>query len=239
MVSPRMFRRGSRRRLIGLLRRSTCTVMELAQQLKLTDNAVRAQLIALQSDGLVEIKGLRRGSRRPSYVYQLTPAGAQLFPNAYAPVLDQVLRMMQDRFSPDVQQKSLAEVGDRLAQPLADELAGVPFRKRLKHTIRLLAALGADVRIVNEGPAIRIQGAGCPLSLVTREHTRASGCSIIQAMLRSLLGVPVDEVCQRGESPKCCFVVRLPPNTMPRVPGPGADHVRSRTTGAARPTGVR
>ena len=44
----------TRGKIITLLRRASRTVDELAQALDLTDNAVRAQLAALERDGLVQ-----------------------------------------------------------------------------------------------------------------------------------------------------------------------------------------
>ena len=58
----------TRGQIIMLLRRSSRTVDELAQALELTDNAVRAHLAALERDGVVQLRGLRRGSGKPAYV---------------------------------------------------------------------------------------------------------------------------------------------------------------------------
>ena len=64
----------TRGQIITLLRRSSRTVDELAQALELTHTAVRAHLAALERDGLVHQRSERRGSGKPSSVYDLTPA---------------------------------------------------------------------------------------------------------------------------------------------------------------------
>ena len=63
-------------RIITLLRRASRTVDELAQALGLTDNAVRAHLATLERDGFVKQRGVRRGSSKPAYVYDLAPEDA-------------------------------------------------------------------------------------------------------------------------------------------------------------------
>src|SRR6266496_4119842 len=79
--NPRFFA-STRGRIVTLLRRNSRTVEELAQELTLTDNAVRAHLATLERDGIVQQRGVRRGSGKPSYIYDLTPEAEYLFPKA-------------------------------------------------------------------------------------------------------------------------------------------------------------
>ena len=55
----------TRGQILALLRVESCTVNELAAALKLTDNAVRAHLISLERDGLIQREGSRPGLRKP------------------------------------------------------------------------------------------------------------------------------------------------------------------------------
>lgn len=47
----RMFFESTRGKIVTLLRRSGCTVEDLARELGLTDNGVRAHLATLESEG--------------------------------------------------------------------------------------------------------------------------------------------------------------------------------------------
>ena len=62
----------TRGQILALLRVEARTVNELAAALKLTDNAVRAHLISLERDGLIQRQGSRRGTRKPHASYGLT-----------------------------------------------------------------------------------------------------------------------------------------------------------------------
>src|SRR5215217_1863545 len=97
-----------------LLRHGDRTVEELAQELGLTDNAVRAHLATLERDGLVRQGGLRRGLGKPSYTYDLTPESERLFPKAYGPVLRRRLGVLGERLGPEALEAALREVGRRL-----------------------------------------------------------------------------------------------------------------------------
>jgi len=92
----------TRGRVLSRLRRSEHTVNELAAVLGLTDNGVRLHLDALQRDGLVEQRGVRReGVGKPAYVYGTTPSAETIFPKAYEPVLNELLRVLETTHSPD------------------------------------------------------------------------------------------------------------------------------------------
>src|SRR5207248_280827 len=109
------FFESTRGRIITLLRRASQTVEELAQALDLTDNAVRAQLLALERDGLVQQRGSRRGSSKPAYVYSLTPAAEELFPKAYGPVLRQLLETLNERLTTGEVEALMQATAHRLA----------------------------------------------------------------------------------------------------------------------------
>src|SRR5215469_14034876 len=90
----RQFFTTTRGRIVLLLRREPRTVEELARALDLTDNAVRAQLALLERDGLARQQGLRRGAGKPSVVYELAPEAENLFPKAFAPILNHLLDIL-------------------------------------------------------------------------------------------------------------------------------------------------
>ena len=80
----------TRGRVVTLLRRSGHTVEELARELGLTNNGVRAHLATLERDGIVRRSGVVRresGGGKPAYLYELTPEAEDLFPKAYEPAL--------------------------------------------------------------------------------------------------------------------------------------------------------
>ena len=102
-------------RIVSLLRGAGRTVNDLAEALALTDNAVQAQLTALERDGLVRKSGVRRGLRKPHQEYELTPEAEHLFPKPYAPVLSELVAALKGRLPPETVDELLREVGARVA----------------------------------------------------------------------------------------------------------------------------
>src|SRR5215211_4582398 len=111
----RRFFESTRGQIVTILRGSACTVEELAAQLELTDNAVRAHLSTLERDGLVRQSGLRRGPRKPHFTYVLTEEADRLFPKAYDALLNQLIAVLKTRLEPTEIDDVLREVGRALA----------------------------------------------------------------------------------------------------------------------------
>src|SRR5262245_17536245 len=106
----------TRGQIVGLLRGSRSTVNDLADNLGLTDNAVRAHLITLERDGLIRQSGLQKGVRKPHFAYELTPEAEHLFPKAYDTLLNQFITVLKARLSPRAFRQALRAVGRSLAE---------------------------------------------------------------------------------------------------------------------------
>lgn len=197
------FFESTRGRIVTLLRRGHRTVDELANELELTDNAIRAHLVTLERDGLVTQGELRRGVGKPSFTYTLTPAAERLFPKAYGVLLQQLLDILGERLPPDVLADTLREVGHRIAATTTIENQSFP--QRLEAALGILGNLGglAEAEVSDEG--VVIQGYSCPISAAVEGSPDA--CLMAETLLSDLIGVPVRQVCDQGPPPCCRFEV--------------------------------
>jgi predicted ArsR family transcriptional regulator len=198
--------KGTRGRIIGLLRRSDLTANEIAALLELTHNAVRGHLAALRQEGLVREGGSRRSGTRPAAIYALVPGAEATFSRAYVPFVAHLVRVLQERLD----QKELDEVMHLVGRGLASEWPRVrgDLEQRVDAAAALLEELGApnDVERRNGGFAIR--GYACLLSEAV--HRRPEVCRAIESLVAELAEAPVRECCDRtGERPRCCFEIAL------------------------------
>ena len=192
--------------MVTLLRRSGRTVDELAQELNLTDNGVRAHLATLERDGIVRQWGsVRRGSGggKPAYVYELTPKAEDLFPKAYEPTLHQLLDVLAERLGPDETEALLRAAGHRMAEGWS--LPPGDVRARLEASADVLNELGGLAELEERDGTLVIRGYSCPLVAVVPDHPEV--CRMAETLVTELAGVPVQERCDRGERPRCCFEV--------------------------------
>jgi predicted ArsR family transcriptional regulator len=192
--------------VVTLLRRASFTVDELARELDLTDNGIRAHLAVLERDGIVRQRGsVRRssGGGKPAYVYELTQEGEDLFPKAYEPTLRRLLDVLSDQVGPEESEALLRSVGRRLAEEHSTRADGA--HARLETAIEVLNELGGLAELEARDGAVFIRGYSCPLAGVTPDHPEV--CSMAEALVAEVAGVPVHERCDRGERPRCCFEV--------------------------------
>ena len=195
----------TRGRMVTLLRGTAKTVNELAKELEMTDNGVRAQLLLLERDGLVRQSGIQRGYRKPHFAYELTSEAEHLFPKAYDSLLNQLVAVLKTRLSPDLLEEVLREVGRSMAARQGSSQEGEDLETRLQRVLKVLEALGGCARIETEDGRLLIRSSGCPLAEAVSEHPEI--CELVETLVGELAGVSVREHCDREKSPKCCFEV--------------------------------
>lgn len=195
----------TRGRIVSLMRGGSSTVSELASQLELTDNAVRAHLLSLERDGLIRQSGVQRGPRKPHFAYELTAEAERLFPKAYDALLNQLITTLKGRLPPDALEDVLREVGRSLAARHASGQTSDDLESRLQNALEVLKAIGGSASVEREGDKIIIRSGGCPLSAAVVEHPEV--CELVEALVAEIVGLPVRERCDRGETPKCRFEV--------------------------------
>jgi predicted ArsR family transcriptional regulator len=199
----------SRGRIVTRLRRGGLTVDDIAAQLGLTPNAVRAQMTAMERDGVVRRVGRRPGTTRPSHVFELTPEVEQLLSEAYLPFLTQLVRLFANALPAQQVDTVMRDVGKGLANDL-------PIGKRPPGSVRarvtvaselLNKHLGAVTHVEGNGGYV-IRGVACPLAALTGKHPAV--CLAMESLLTELIGTAVHECCDRSGRPQCCFEIKEP-----------------------------
>ncbi len=194
----------TRGKIMALLRAEHRTVNELAVALKLTNNAVRAHLVSLERDGLVQQRGLRRGRRKPHIAYGLSSEAELVFPKAYGQLLSHLVAVISTRLTPTTLRATMRQVGCAVAKNHLNQCKGRSRRERINAALDLLNDLGGSARFEQREGKQFIHGRnGCPLSAVTNDHPEA--CLIIQSLLSKIVGVSAKKCCEYGETPRCCF----------------------------------
>ncbi len=200
------FFESTRGQIVMLLRMSARTVNEIADRLKLTDNAIRAHLLTLERDGLVEQKGAIKGFRKPHYAYGLTDEARHLFPKPYAFVLNKVISVLKGTLSQAAVLETLSRVGREMAGSSQSQ-NGADLESRLDETLKTLELLGGAAKVVRQNGTVTIQSESCPFNEAVSEHPEV--CQVAASMIEEIVGKPVKEVCNRETTPKCYFEVDL------------------------------
>ena len=204
---------GTRGRIIDLVRRSAISATDIAAQLDLTYNAVRAHLTALERDGLVRRAGLRRGGTRPAVVYELAAGVDDALSRAYMPFASHLVRALGVRLS----DRELGDVMRDVGRRLATEWPAKPgsLMQRVEAASALLQELGAPNEIERSNGTVRSQGFGCLLAAAVNGQPHV--CRAMESLLEELIETPVHSCCDRGEHPRCCFEVAVDGGVVPKA----------------------
>jgi len=195
----------SRGRIVSLLQRGPMTADELAARLAISASGVRAQIAAMERDGVVRRLGNKPGATRPFRVFQLTPEVEQLLSRAYIPLLAQLVDVFAEGLPADRLAALLRETGKQLAGTLSSRPLAGTLHARVHAASGLLNdQLGAVTHVEENGRFI-IRGDGCPLSALTGKHPAV--CRAMESLVEQLVGASVHECCERAERPRCCFEI--------------------------------
>jgi predicted ArsR family transcriptional regulator len=194
-----------RGRIIALLRRGASTVEELAGELGVTDNAVRAHLQLLEREGVVSATGSRQGpgAGKPATTYEISSGGESALSGAYAPVLAALLQTLAERTSAEELDALLREVGRRIGPPKPDKGT---LDARVRAAAALLASLGSELDVERTPDGYLLRGFACPLAAAVRGQP--SACHAVEELVGAVVGnVTVEEHCDRSSRPRCRFAV--------------------------------
>ncbi|MEO6238662.1 MAG: ArsR family transcriptional regulator [Vicinamibacterales bacterium] len=195
-----------RGRIVSLLHRGPLTVDDIATRLELSGSGVRAQITAMERDGVVRRVGRRPGTTRPSRIFELTPEVEQMLSRAYVPMLTQLVDVFANGLPARQVDALLREAGRKLAGALSSGRPSGTLRSRVTAASRLLnEQLGAVTHVEQNGGYV-IRGEGCPLSAVTGKHPAV--CRAMESLVKELVGVAVHECCERAHRPRCCFKIK-------------------------------
>jgi predicted ArsR family transcriptional regulator len=201
----RLFK-STRGKILNLLRTRDRTVNELSDELRLTDNAVRAHLASLERDRLVIPSGSKPGVRKPHTTYALGPEAEQLFPKAYGRLVSLLMSIFSRRVKPQSLRAGMRAAGRRVAEEHLKQLRGKSRQQRIEAALGVLKDLGGAASFHEENGKHFIRGNGCPIAAATANHPEA--CLLAESLLTQVIGSPVKEHCIRGATPSCRFEIK-------------------------------
>jgi len=156
----------AKRRVLERLKRAgPATAGALAEELGLTDVAVRQHLAALQEHGLVGQRTSRpRGPGRPAVTWSLTPLANDLFPDRHADLTVELIEATRQAVGDEGLQRVIAA---RTAEQLSAYEKSIGRRKRVRDRVEALArqrtAEGYMAEVVEDAGGLFLVENHCPI----------------------------------------------------------------------------
>ena len=98
------------------------------------------------SGGLVQQRGMRRGTRKPHVTYALSAEAESIFPKAYGLLLNHLVTVISKRLPSRALRATMRNVGRALAEDHLERLKGRSRRDRIKAAVDALNELGGSAK---------------------------------------------------------------------------------------------
>jgi predicted ArsR family transcriptional regulator len=151
------------RQLLRLLlkNKSGLTVEELSKGLKITRNAVRQHLVALEGDRLVAQGATRPSGGRPQQLYLLTEKGKEIFPRHYSWFAQLVIEGIKSEHGAEGLSERLSEIGSSVAEQLRTQNPGLKtHEQKVERLAAIMDQLGYNAwnaSAANKAPVIEAE----------------------------------------------------------------------------------
>ena len=198
----------TRDQILSLLKvNKQLTVSEMANQLDITEMAVRRHLNTLERDNIIETTLVRQAMGRPTNVYHLTKTGQEMFPRNYATLTVDLLRDIESLSGKEMVEQLFERRKERMKEVYSSRMIEY---KTLEEKIEELARLQNDHGYMvewekdDEGSYI-FKEYNCPISEIAQEYPVACNCEL--SLFQELLGTEeVDcEVCMAVDAEPHCY----------------------------------
>jgi len=209
----------TRARIVELFRlQGSHTVESLRAALHLSRTAVKSHVMALRAEGLVRSRGLKPGARRPSNVYELTPAADRLFPKIYddfaAALIDEI-----NRQRPNELREYLARIADRWIARDLPRVDGLHGRARFERAKVTLDDRGFMPELEPTPDGYELREHNCPLMRLAVDYPEV--CDMMHRWLEGLFGTRLNRMrCLRLGDPFSAYVIAADSEDLTQVKGP-------------------
>lgn len=115
-----------------LLKRGEVTAQDLAEKLDISPQAIRKHLKDLETEGLIYHTAEQVGMGRPQFIYALTVAGRDRFPDSYNQFAVNFLDTLIDTLGKEQVSEVLQKQWQRKAQNYKSQLGGGSLKQKLE-----------------------------------------------------------------------------------------------------------
>jgi DeoR family transcriptional regulator, suf operon transcriptional repressor len=128
--------------LQALLKQGEASAQDLAEQLRVSPQAIRRHLKDLEEEGLIQHQSLQAKMGRPQFVYQLSPGGRDQFPNRHDEFALDLLETLAETVGKEQVQSILRKQWQRKAIDYLQQLGQAPLSERVASLVKLRQAEG-------------------------------------------------------------------------------------------------
>lgn len=194
--------------LLMLKTEGSLTVSDMAEQLGVTEMAVRRHLNTLERDGLIGAKLFRQSMGRPTNQYYLTEKAEDFFPKNYHTFTLDLLNDIEQNFGSAVINQLFQSREKRLTETYQPDFQSKSLNERVKTLAELQDHKGYMVEWEElEDGSYKITEYNCPIAQVANKYNQACSCEL--GWFRNLLDADVERSeCKAKGGQNCIYFIR-------------------------------
>jgi predicted ArsR family transcriptional regulator len=190
--------------------KGSLTVGDMAEEVGITEMAVRRHLNTLERDNLIQTRLVRQAMGRPTNVYSLSEEADNIFPKNYHDLSLELLQDIQELQGTKMVEALFNRRMQRLEESYVDSVASNPsFDDKMKRLAQLQNEKGYMVQIEKDektGKYFFVES-NCPISTVAKEYNYA--CSCEKALFQKVLDAEVEQdSCMATGADNCVYVIQ-------------------------------
>lgn len=178
------------------------SIEDLAQAAGVSPVTVRHHINSLLADGFIVAETIRRKVGRPYFIYQLTDAGHELFPQKYFALSSRLLEELKARFSADVVNDLFRSLVQKIVEEHRTKIAQLPFEGKLDYLVELLASEGFLAKWEGGGDRYRLVEYSCPFHGMGHTHTEV--CALDTALIEEVMETKIEKQSCMLDGDDCC-----------------------------------
>lgn len=206
MAAPK--EQSTRQLLMTLLKTNgKISVSFMAQELGITEMAVRRHLAVMEQDGLLQTELSRKGMGRPMTMYSLSDHADHLFPKNYHKLTLDLLEELDAEEGDDVVSRLFDSRKRKLFKKYRPQLEGKSLDDKVETLAQIQEDNGYMVKIERDrGGRFVLEEYNCPIAEVAKRYQDACRCE--KALFEDLLEVPVERTeCLTKGDRKCKYII--------------------------------
>ncbi|USG63342.1 transcriptional regulator [Brevibacillus ruminantium] len=191
--------------LLMLKKRGAVSARDMAEQLGISQFAVRRHLYALQNDHYIQADTHRQKFGRPSSAYHLTRRAENILPHTYGKLATELIEGMEDLFGDSFVTRLFERRMERMKSKYRQEMDGQNFDERLATLAALQNQEGFMVQFAKKHDGeYTFEEVNCPVLQVAKQYRLACDCE--RRLFASLLDADVERTrCIADGDEKCCY----------------------------------
>ncbi|MBU8880801.1 HTH domain-containing protein [Bacillus sp. FJAT-29790] len=202
-----MHPKSTKDQILGFFKKSgRLSITDIANELQITDMAVRRHIHSLELEGLVESITQKQTKGRPSKVYQLSPKGEELFPKRYKQLSIELLKELKEIGQESVITNIFTRKKNGLVEQYKTETLGKSIMEKLEALKEIQASEGFMPEISVKNGVIHFKEFNCPYVEAAKEFRQI--CASEKVLIKELLetdAVKVESCMAAGDH--CCHYV--------------------------------